>query len=113
MEKSNLKNIVVLKNLPSNIVDEAIVILKPNNKIKKVEVLGKNKNIKSVKKSFESNKHILKEAEMLITSYISKIEKKNKITEEKNKLKQKYNIIKKYAIVISVMLVISLVINFI
>ena len=30
MEKGQMKNIVVLKNLPSNLVDEAIVILKPN-----------------------------------------------------------------------------------
>ena len=30
MQKNNVKNIVVLKNLPSNIVEEAIVILKSN-----------------------------------------------------------------------------------
>ena len=30
MDISNMKNMVVLKNLPSNIVDEAIVILKNN-----------------------------------------------------------------------------------
>lgn len=35
METSNMKNIVVLKNLPSNIVEEAIVILKGNKKNKK------------------------------------------------------------------------------
>ena len=29
-----MKNMIVLKNLPSNIVDEAFVILKPNSKIK-------------------------------------------------------------------------------
>lgn len=37
MEKSNMKNMLVLKNLPSNIVDEAIIILKENKKIKKFE----------------------------------------------------------------------------
>ena len=30
MESSNLKNMVVLKNLPSNLIDEAIIILKGN-----------------------------------------------------------------------------------
>ena len=30
MNTDDMKNMVVLKNLPSNIVDEAIVILKPN-----------------------------------------------------------------------------------
>ena len=36
MEASNLKNMVVLKNLPSNIVDEAIIILKKQQKDKKI-----------------------------------------------------------------------------
>ena len=35
MEASNMKNMVVLKNLPSNIVDEAIIILKNGKKVKK------------------------------------------------------------------------------
>ena len=34
METSKLKNMVVLKNLPSNIVDEAIIVLKTNKKVK-------------------------------------------------------------------------------
>ena len=33
MDTSSLKNIVVLKDLPSNIVEEAIVVLKENQKI--------------------------------------------------------------------------------
>ena len=36
MESSNLKNMVVLKNIPSNIIDEAIVVLKSNKKAKKL-----------------------------------------------------------------------------
>ena len=38
MDISNMRNMVVLKNLPSNIVDEAIVILKTNKKIKRPEM---------------------------------------------------------------------------
>lgn len=34
METSNMKNMVVLKNLPSNLVEEAIVILKSTKKAK-------------------------------------------------------------------------------
>ncbi|MCL2383295.1 MAG: hypothetical protein FWC79_03945 [Oscillospiraceae bacterium] len=30
MDTGKMKNMIILKNLPSNIVDEAIVILKPN-----------------------------------------------------------------------------------
>ena len=37
METSKLKNMVVLKNLPSNIVDEAIIVLKTNKKVKKLQ----------------------------------------------------------------------------
>ena len=42
METSNLKNMVVLKNLPSNIVDEAIIVLKANKKTKKLQKIEKN-----------------------------------------------------------------------
>ena len=37
MNTGNLKNIVVLKDLPSNLVEEAIVVLKENQKIQKLE----------------------------------------------------------------------------
>ena len=46
METSNLKNMVVLKNLPSNIVDEAIIVLKANKKTKKLQKIDKQKNIR-------------------------------------------------------------------
>ncbi len=34
-----MKNIIVLKDLPSNIAEEAIVILKSNSKIKNKEIV--------------------------------------------------------------------------
>ena len=37
MNISNMKNIIVLRNLPSNLVDEAIVVLKENKKVKKYQ----------------------------------------------------------------------------
>ena len=52
MSQGNLKNMVVLKNLPSNIVEEAIVILKSNKKVKQVEKIEKNKT----KEDFENKK---------------------------------------------------------
>ena len=45
MEASNLKNMVVLKNLPSNIVDEAIIVLKTNKKAKKLQKIEKNNQL--------------------------------------------------------------------
>ena len=44
MESSKLKNMVVLRNLPSNIVDEAIIVLKTNKKVKKLQKIEKSKN---------------------------------------------------------------------
>ena len=43
MNQGGLKNMVVLKNLPSNIVEEAIIVLKTNKKIKQVEKIEKEK----------------------------------------------------------------------
>ena len=112
MKKSNLKNIVVLKNLPSNIVDEAIVILKPTKKIKKIEMVEKS-NAKSKKNNFETNKHVLKEAEMLVATYISKLEKREKRKKSNDNLNKKYERLKKYAIIASLILIASIISNFI
>ena len=37
MDISTMKNMVVLRDLPSNLIEEAIVVLKANKKIKKLE----------------------------------------------------------------------------
>ena len=47
MDIENMKNMVVLKNLPSNIVEEAIVIFKPNVKLNNSEVNENNKKVKN------------------------------------------------------------------
>lgn len=41
MSIESMKNMVVLRNLPSNIVEEAIVILKPNIKLKNLDLAEK------------------------------------------------------------------------
>jgi len=78
MDVSKMKNIIVLKNLPSNIVDEAIVILKSNQKIKKLEYIDREE--KQSSKQIENNEvlisqeYVIKEAQDVIATYISKIE---------------------------------------
>lgn len=111
MEKNDLKNIVVLKNLPSNIVDEAIVILKPNQKIKKIEVVDKNRNI-SIKKS-KNNMHVINEAEMLVNDYICKLEKQKEKEVTTIVLNEKYKRLKKYTIVLSIVLIMSIILHFV
>ena len=89
MDVSKMKNMVVLKNLPSNIVDEAFVVLKTNKKAKKYE---KAQNIKKVQAQEESKKdkeYVLKEAEMLVSDYILKIENKQKLNNKPTDKKTK------------------------
>lgn len=88
MQNSRLKNSIVLRGMASNIVDEAIVILKPNVKIKNKEVLGcKIKNKKSEKGL------IVHEAEQIILEYLTKI-KENELLNKRKKLESRNKILK-------------------
>lgn len=112
MQSSDMKNMVVLKNLPSNMVEEAIIIFKETQKVKQKELIDKGKEISSEEIQPKSKEYILKEAEMLVTDYINKIENKKKLTNNKG-IENKYKNLKKYSIALTVLLVISLIINFI
>lgn len=114
MNQGGLKNMVVLKNLPSNIVEEAIIVLKTNKKIKQVEKIEKEKSIESKEIKNRENDYILKEAEMLVNTYIAKLEYKKKTREITNKKeKQKYSRIKNYAYISSFVILIESIILFI
>ena len=110
MEESNLKNMVVLKNLPSNLIEEAIVILKTNKKVKKLEKIDKEKRSEEEKiKTNKNNKEfVVKEAEMIISSYINKIEEKNQ-KNQKNKIEQtkKVRRLKNYAYISSIVVLLQ------
>ncbi len=109
MEASNLKNMVVLKNLPSNIVDEAIIVLKTNKKAKKLQKIEKNNQVDKEEK--KDKDYILKEAEMLVNSYISKVEIKDiKKGNVSQKQKNRYEKLKKYAIATTVLCIIQAII---
>lgn len=108
MDISNMKNMVVLKNLPSNIVDEAIVILKNNQKIKKVEFAeSKYSNSKMHNKDREnSNDYIVNEAEMLISNYITNLEKTKETTNKE--IRKKYVKMKKLTLLLGIISIIQL-----
>ena len=109
MEASNLKNMVVLKNLPSNIVDEAIIVLKTNKKAKKLQKIEKNNQVDKEEKKVKD--YILKEAEMLVNSYISKVEIKDiKKDNVSQKQKNRYEKLKKYSIATTVLCIIQAII---
>lgn len=88
MQLSKMKNIIVLRGMASNVVDEAIVVLKPNVKLKQSEYNSKNKHISENK----SKKMILlKEAETTIETYVNKLQKEStKIQDNKFKIKYRF-----------------------
>ena len=113
MSQSNLKNMVVLKNLPSNIVEEAIVILKTNKKVKKLEKIEKSKIPEDTVSKKREKDYILKEAEMLVSNYISNLEEKKQERKINNKkMEQKYKRLKNYAYMVSLIIVIETIILF-
>lgn len=110
MNLNNMKNIVIVKDLPSNLVEEAIIVVKDRSKIKNVEELApkKEKNgensyeycfmkeedfnkIKNIQR--ENRKYIVKEAEMVVSDYLDKIDE-NKKSKEKIKFKKTYKKLK-------------------
>ena len=106
MGNEKLKNMVILKNLPSNVIDEAIVILKPNVKLKKTDYANKNKLLDS---KMHSKDYIINEAQMVISNYISKLEKPKK---EKYKLDKKMKNQCKKLKIMSIGLTILLLLSF-
>ena len=87
MQDGQMKNMVVLKNLPSNIIEEAIIILKANKKVKKVEYTKKNE-FQNMPLTQEDG-YIVKEAEMVIENYLNEIEEKK--TTRDYQYEKKYN----------------------
>jgi hypothetical protein len=109
MERNKLKNMVVLKNLPSNIVEEAIVILKPHVKLKNINPIENKKNESVVvNKSFNSKDYILNEAQMVISNYVSSLEKpKREIYKIDKKMRNECKKFKLISIVLGILLVLS------
>ena len=90
MNASRMKNIIVLKDLPSNLVDEAIVILKSGKKVKEKKLIeGKNENNFSDIHG-NSSEVAIKEAEFLVSDYIKRLEKPNEPTTTIRKMRLQY-----------------------
>jgi len=110
MDIGDMKNIVVLKNLPSNIIEEAIVVIKDKKMIKSVK---KSNNNKCKKESKNSKDYILKEAEMVVTNYISNLEKQKQNT-NKNVIQvtAKYKRLKYITVSLAILTLANLIIMF-
>lgn len=115
MDISNMKNIIILKNLPSNLVEEAIVILKQNKKVKRPELIeNKKQNFSKIQNSTQTKKDdfIISEAQAVIADYISKVEEQDlKGKKRLNKLEEKYKKLKIITAILGVMTIVCLMIN--
>jgi len=101
MNSNQMKNMIVLKNLPSNLIDEAFIILKNNKKIKSLERVD-NKNGKEVEKEKKED-YIIKEAEMVICDYLSKIDKEKQMKSySMRRIEEKYKRLKVVSIVLCI-----------
>lgn len=112
MEENNMKNIIVLKDLPSNLVEEAIVILKKKVKIENIDRKKENVKVAKVGKN-NSKDYIIKEAEMVVTNYIAKIEKPKELEKLNKNIKRKYNNLKKVTIFFAIVALLGIIVNFI
>lgn len=111
MDISKMKNIVILKNLPSNIIDEAFVVLKSNKKICNLEKIENAKVSKTQQDNKKDENYVLKEAEMLLSDCILKIEDKQK-NNDKNIKNRNFSRIKTLAFFSTFMAIIELIIIF-
>ncbi len=91
MNTSQMKNIIVLKDLPSNMIDEAIVILKSNCKAKEI---AENKNTSNTEEMNNNSDLVLKEAELIIQGYIEDIERPKEIKKQLKSMTIKYKKLK-------------------
>jgi predicted transcriptional regulator len=113
MEAGKVKNMVVLRNLPSNIVEEAFIIVKNNKQAKKLEMVEKAKKANEGRIKTEEKDYILKEAEMLVNDYLKEVEGKKNLKFLNNSKNKKYERLKKYAWISSIIIFIETITVFI
>lgn len=112
MNTNQMKNMIVLKNLPSNIVEEAIIILKNNKKIKSLDRVEKQTSNSTEKQS--SGEYIVKEAEIVIGNYLSKIEKEKQMKSYSvRQIENRYKRMKILSIVLGMIVIVNVIIDLI
>mgnify|MGYP003196975956 CR=1 FL=1 len=103
MEKISIymRNIIRIKDVPSNTIEEAIIILKENKKAKKHEYSNKFKNINE--RTEDDKKFVIKEAELIIADYLKETEPDN--TSVKRKLRR----LKCTSAILGLLLIVSII----
>lgn len=105
MEKSRMKNVVVLRNLPSNLIEEAFVVVKSKKVARSLEYIDIKNNTKT--NIVKDDNYIVREAESVLSSYVKLVEKK----ENKNCdfiWKKRYKRLMFYSVVVSLFFLVSI-----
>ncbi len=105
MGEMKKQNTIVLRNLPSNLIEEATIVFKNKKTVREIEKAEKERKkqestiIPVKNKEGKRQSYAIKEAEMVIVDYVSGIEEKRKnINLRNNKVNKKYKRLKIYSI---------------
>lgn len=102
----DLKNTVVLKDLPSNIVKEAYVVFKSSKMARKIQKINKENQVGEKDKE---NRYAIKEAELLILEYTRKMDRIDKNKKEIITNAKINRNLKKYAYIASIIIFIQFI----
>lgn len=102
-----MKNMVVLRNLPSNLVEEAIVIFKTRRSAKEFQYIDKIESKKNDQNKKNTKDYMVHEAESVISNYIKNNEKKTTSVNNSN-VNKNYKRLKLYSIIVSIAFLIAL-----
>jgi len=104
MESGRMKNMVVLKDLPSNIIDEAIVVLKPNVKVGAGHRARPDNKSSTTDYNIGAKDYIINEAQMVISNYISNMENEKKMKyDDVRKIESRYKILRTVVIAVTML----------
>ncbi len=122
MNSENIKSIIILKDLPSNFIDEAIFVVKNkkeaknlnyqdllSNKNKVIQGYMNEEDLKKIEKiNKEGRSYIVKEAEFVVNGYINKLDKSLEEKKVKN-IERKYKRTKILNFILGTTIVVSLI----
>ena len=104
MNKCEMKNVVILKNLPSNLIEEAFVVVKSKKVAKSLKYIDS----KSKSNQEKSDNYIIREAESVLSSYVKQVEKKE-VKIDDSVWKKKYKVAIIFNLIISIGFLISVI----
>lgn len=103
MQNNKMKNTIVIRGMASNVVEEAIVILKPHVKLKKME------HTRNFREKDPKKEVILREAEHVVAEYVDRINQ-DSLSNQKKILESKVKKLKVLSILFFVLFIISIII---